>query len=105
MKMARNPGYKTGDWAYEDLTDRLLSAGVKFEKEIPTKTSPLLSLLVSWMLPIFFFLFLGNMLSKKLAGMGGNAMTFENPTPRSTPKPRRAKPSRMWRARMRRKRR
>lgn len=68
--------YKTGDWAYEDLTDRLLSAGVKFEKEIPTKTSPLLSLLVSWMLPIFFFLFLGNMLSKKLAGMGGNAMTF-----------------------------
>ena len=68
--------YKTGDWAYQDLTDRLLSAGVKFEKEIPTKTSPLLSLLVSWMLPIFFFLFLGNMLSKKLAGMGGNAMTF-----------------------------
>ena len=68
--------YKTGDWAYEDLTDRLLSAGVKFEKEIPTRTSPLLSLLVSWMLPIFFFLFLGNMLSKKLAGMGGNAMTF-----------------------------
>ncbi len=68
--------YKTGNWPDEGLTDRLLAAGVKFENEIPTRTSPLLSLLVSWMLPILFFVFLGNMLSKKLAGMGGNAMTF-----------------------------
>ena len=60
--------YKTGDWAYEDLTDRLLSAGVKFEKEIPTKTSPLLSLLVSWMLPIFFFLFSATCFPKSWPG-------------------------------------
>ena len=68
--------YKTGNWPYEELTQQLLDAGVVFAEEIPTRTSPLLSLLLSWMLPILFFIFLGNMLSRRLSAMGGNAMTF-----------------------------
>ena len=71
--------YQTGIWPDDDLTDRLTDKGVVFAQSIPTQASPLMTLLFSWVLPVLFFVLLGQLLSKKLmGGMGGmsNAMTF-----------------------------
>ena len=54
--------------------ERLDNAKVKFGKEIPKKQSPILTFLLSWIIPIAIFLFIGNWLSKKMmSGMGGGA--------------------------------
>ena len=70
--------YQTGIWPDDDLTDRLTDKGVVFAQSIPTQASPLMTLLFSWVLPVLFFVLLGQLLSKKLmGGMGaGNAMSF-----------------------------
>ncbi len=71
--------YKTGLWPDEKLTERLSAAGVQFSKQIPTKASPLQSLIFNWILPIVIFVGLGQLMSrmlmKRMGGMG-NAMTF-----------------------------
>lgn len=70
--------YKTGVWDDPNLTATLENAKVEFFTEIPTKASPLLSFLMSWIFPILIFIVLGNfmgrMLQKKMGG--ANAMTF-----------------------------
>lgn len=70
--------YQTGIWPDDGLTDRLTDKGVVFAQSIPTQASPLMTLLFSWVLPVLFFVLLGQLLSKKLmGGMGaGNAMSF-----------------------------
>ena len=71
--------YKTGLWPDADLTDKLQAKGVRFAASIPVQNSPLLGILLTWILPVLFFVLLGKMLSRKLmGGMGGmgNAMTF-----------------------------
>ena len=72
--------YKTGIWPDDGLTDRLNKAGVEFAKEIPTQASPLLSFITTWILPILMFVVIGQlmsrMLTKRMGGIGGNAMTF-----------------------------
>ncbi len=70
--------YQTGLWPDDDLTDRLTDKGVVFAQSIPTQASPLMTFLFSWILPVLFFVLLGQILSKKLmGGMGaGNAMSF-----------------------------
>ena len=70
--------YQTGIWPDDDLTDRLTDKGVVFAQSIPTQASPLMTFLFSWILPVLFFVLLGQLLSKKLmGGMGaGNAMSF-----------------------------
>lgn len=67
--------YKTGRIQDEKLVDRLSDAkDVKFSQEIPRRASPLFSFLLSWLIPIAIFLFIGNWLSKKMmGGMGGGA--------------------------------
>lgn len=70
--------YKTGPWPDDTLMERLLAHDVKFEKTIVVQMSPLLSFLMTWIIPILIFVFLGNFLSgqvQKRMG-GGNAMTF-----------------------------
>ena len=71
--------YKTGLWPDEKLTERLAAAGVQFSNQIPTKASPLQSLIFNWILPIVIFVGLGQLMSrmmmKRMGGMG-NAMTF-----------------------------
>ena len=61
-----------------DLVTRLDESGAVFTEEIPTQQSPLLMMLFSWVVPILIFVFIGQMISKKLAqSMGGpGAMTF-----------------------------
>ena len=78
--------YKTGVWpdTGEWLLEKLNSTpGLQFEASIPTQASPLLSFIVSWVLPIFVFILIGELLSrwmlKKMGGQMpgmGNAMTF-----------------------------
>ena len=60
--------YQTGLWPDDDLTDRLTDKGVVFAQSILTQASPLMTLLFSWVLPVLFFVLLGQLLSKKLMG-------------------------------------
>ena len=69
--------YKTGIFPDPDLYERLDEAGVKFAAEIPTQTSPLLTILVSYALPIIIIIAFGQWMGKKMMkSMGGNAMSF-----------------------------
>ena len=66
--------YKTGRINDQQEVERLDNAKVKFGKEIPKKQSAILTFLLSWIIPIAIFLFIGNWLSKKMmSGMGGGA--------------------------------
>ena len=72
--------FKTGLMYDPNLTQRLYDAGItSFGSEIVEQTSPFLSILLSWILPIVIFVGLGQFLSKKLmdkAGGGSGAMSF-----------------------------
>ena len=69
--------YKTGIFPDPDLYERLDQADVKFAAAIPTQTSPLLTILVSYALPIILIIAFGQWMSKKMMkSMGGNAMSF-----------------------------
>ena len=69
--------YKTGLWDDPDLTERLYSKGVTFDKVIPRKESAIMNIFVNWILPFVIMIGLGQILSRSMAKrMGGNAMTF-----------------------------
>jgi len=71
--------YKTALFPDDGLIERLRQAGVRFSAEIPTQNNTLLSLLLSWILPIAIFLGLGRLLSNQLGkrmGGGVNALSF-----------------------------
>ena len=75
-----NKIFKTGLMYDPNLTQRLYDAGItNFGSEIVEQTSPILSFLLSWVLPIVIFVGLGQFLTKKLmdrAGGGAGAMSF-----------------------------
>ena len=71
--------YKTGLMEDPDLTERLYASGAKFSSQIVEQMSPLLSILLSWVLPMVMFIAVGNYLSKKMldkAGGGAGSMMF-----------------------------
>ena len=70
--------YKTGLVEDPNRTERLYAAGAVFSSEIVEETSPLLSFLLTWILPIAIFSFIGQRMSRKMMDkMGGpNAMSF-----------------------------
>jgi len=70
--------YQTGIWPDDTLLTRLESANVKFASSIPTQASPLLTILISWVLPILIFSFIGKLIMGRMANGGaiGNAMSF-----------------------------
>ena len=71
--------FKTAVFPDEGLRERLENAGVRFSAQIPTRNSPLMSLLLGWIIPIVIFWGLGGLLSKQLGkrlGGGMNAMSF-----------------------------
>ena len=70
--------YKTGEMKDPDLTQRLYDSGAKFTHNIEKKLSPVLSFLLTVLLPIVIFIGIGQYMSKKLmANAGGpNAMSF-----------------------------
>ena len=70
--------YKTGMMPDPDLTQRLADSGAQFSGEIIEQMSPLLSFLLTWVLPLVIFIGIGQYMSKKLmqrAG-GANSMAF-----------------------------
>ncbi|MBR7188683.1 MAG: ATP-dependent metallopeptidase FtsH/Yme1/Tma family protein, partial [Clostridia bacterium] len=71
--------YRTGRMDDPQLTERLYASGAKFASEIVEQMSPLLSFLVSWILPLVLFIGVGQYFSKKLvekAGGGAGSMMF-----------------------------
>lgn len=72
--------YITGLIDDPTLVTRLEEADVTFSKEIPTEASPILSILVSWVLPLLLFWGLGSLLGKQMAkrmgGGAGGALSF-----------------------------
>ena len=70
--------YQTGIWPDDTLLTRLESANVKFASSIPTQASPLLIILISWVLPILIFSFIGKLIMGRMTNGGaiGNAMSF-----------------------------
>ena len=71
--------FRTGLIDDPGLVERLHASGAQFTSEIVEQTSPLVSVLVSWLLPIGIFIVLGQFMSKKMmdkAGGGAGAMMF-----------------------------
>lgn len=72
--------YKTGIFPDEGLRKRLENADVEFGADIPTQNSPLLSFLLTWILPMALFFGAGQlmfrMIQKRGGDMPGNAMSF-----------------------------
>ena len=71
--------YRTGVIEDPGLVERLHASGATFTSEIVEETSPLTSLLLSWLMPIGIFILLGQFMSKKLmdkAGGGAGSMMF-----------------------------
>ncbi|HBF6777033.1 TPA: ATP-dependent zinc metalloprotease FtsH [Clostridioides difficile] len=69
--------YITGRMDDPKLVDRLKNAKVEFTKVIPKENSPLLSILLTWIIPIGILMLFGNLMMKSMQKrMGGNAMQF-----------------------------
>ena len=75
--------YRTGLMDDPELVNRLESAGItEYYSTIVEQTSPLVTFLVGWVLPLVFFVVVGRLLMNSLMkrmggdGFGGNMMTF-----------------------------
>ena len=69
--------YKTGLMDDPDRTQRLYDSGAKFSSEIVEEASPILSFLISWLLPIVFIVGLGQLMYRQMAKKaGGDSMMF-----------------------------
>ena len=71
--------YKTGVMDDPGLIERLHNSDAVFSSEIIEETSPLLSFLLTWILPIVIFFVLGQIMTRQLmkkAGGGQNSMMF-----------------------------
>ena len=77
-KDGKDATFKTGIFPDESLNDRLYAAGISYSEEVPAKASPLLEIILSWVMPLLFFVIIGQLMGKMLAKrMGGaNVMTF-----------------------------
>ena len=70
--------YKTGAMDDPTLTERLFESGAKFKKDIEKTTSPLLSFLLTFILPMLIFIGIGQFLAKKFVAQAGgkDALSF-----------------------------
>lgn len=71
--------YKTGLMEDPGLTERLYQSGATFTSEIIEQASPLLSFLLSWILPLLVFIGVGQLMTRQLtkkAGGGSGSMMF-----------------------------
>ena len=72
--------YKTGVMDDPGLTERLHNSGAQFTKEIVEQMSPVLSFLLTWIVPLVIFFAIGQLLSKKITEKmtGGNSSMMFN---------------------------
>ena len=70
--------YKTGLMNDPNLTQRLYDSGAKFTSEIVEEASPMMSFLLTWVLPVVLIIALGQYMMKRMTDkMGGrNSMMF-----------------------------
>ena len=69
--------YKTGLMYDPGLTERLHDSGAQFASEIIEQASPIVSFLISWVLPIVIFVAIGQWMYKRTMNkMGGDSMMF-----------------------------
>ena len=70
--------YKTAMVEDQELTQRLYKAGASFSGKEIRQTSPLLSFLLTWVLPVLIFVGIGQYMSKKMMEKAGgkNSMMF-----------------------------
>ena len=70
--------YKTGLMTDPDLVNRLKASGAEFSSEIQEQMSPVLTFLLSWLVPILFFVGIGQLMSKRMMSKfnGPNSMLF-----------------------------
>lgn len=71
--------YKTAMVSDENLTERLYKSGAKFSGQEIKQTSPILSIILTWIVPILIFTLLGKMFANQMmkhAGGGKNSMMF-----------------------------
>ena len=69
--------YKTGLMDDPNLVERLHDANVTFASQIVQQLSPFANFLLSWVLPIAIFYFLGRMLNRRMMkNFGGDGMMF-----------------------------
>ena len=71
--------YRTGLMDDPELTQRLYQSGAKFSSQIVEQMSPIVSFLLSWILPMVLIIGVGQFFSKKLmesAGGGAGSMMF-----------------------------
>ena len=71
--------FKTGIVEDPDLTQRLYDSGAQFSGQIIEQASPILTFLLTWILPIAIFIGIGQYMSKKLmnrASGGPDSMIF-----------------------------
>ncbi len=70
--------YKAGMIPDPDLAQLLKDSGAQYSGQILQQANPIISILISWVLPIVIFIALGQYMSKKLMQRAGgpNAMSF-----------------------------
>ena len=69
--------YKTGLMDDPDRTQRLYDSGAKFSSEIVEAGSPILSFLISWLLPLIIIIGFGQLMYRQMAKKaGGDSMMF-----------------------------
>lgn len=70
--------YKTAMVEDSGLTERLYNAGISFYGQEIRQTSPILTILLSWILPLIIIVLIGQYMSKKMMKKAGgdNFMTF-----------------------------
>ena len=68
--------YKTGKMDDPGLTERLYASGAEFSGEIVEESSPILTMLLSWLLPIILFVALGQLLSRKMMDKAGGPQSM-----------------------------
>ena len=73
------PGfYRTTTFDDPDLVDRLLASGCTFGRVVQEQMSPILSFLLSWVVPIVIFIVLGQWISSRLMKkMGGGIPSMQ----------------------------
>ena len=63
--------------ADDQIVQRLIDANVVFGQVVPEEMSPIISFLLSWVLPLVVFYGLGTLMFRRMSKqMGGNSMTF-----------------------------
>ncbi len=71
--------YKTGYISLdEELTQRLYASGVDFYSEIPIEQNPMVSAIVSWVIPLLLFAALGQFMMRRMYGRNGSSGSMFN---------------------------